>query len=216
MAVSPELADALATIISRIRGNGFQLLLAAGFPTPACHLLSNYYNKTRALYYQALRETSQAEGYPAWRFASYAIQGFTEELRGTLDIIQRHQLGLAWLNLVGSTHLGRSEPTIQRRQDLLLALHPGGPEEFTPIASLSRLTPDLAAQYAVKTPKTLMRDINVLILSGLVVCNEDGDAIRPHFEQLFAFLPIRKRPPLSAEQEMLSSLAAASKPNTPA
>lgn len=69
----------------------FQLLL--GFPTPACHLLSNYYMRTCSRYYQVLRETGKVEGYPVWKFASYAIQGFVEELHGALDTIQRYQLG---------------------------------------------------------------------------------------------------------------------------
>jgi Fic family protein len=169
----------------------FQLLLAAGFPTPACHLLSNYYNKTRARYYQVLRETSRADGYPAWRFASYAIGGFIEELREQIDVVQGHQLGLAWLTLVSERSLGQQEATSSRRRTLLLSLPNEGPDQFTPIETLNRLNADIAAIYATRTPKTLTRDINVLLGEGLVVSNEEGTGIRPAFEQLLAFLPIR-------------------------
>jgi hypothetical protein len=188
----------------------FQLLLAAGFPTPACHLLSNYYNKTRTRYYQVLQETSQAEGYPAWRFASYAIQGFVEELHGTLGLIQQHQLGLAWMMLVGETHLGQTATTANRRQQLLLSLPATEPEDFTPIAGLNRINPDIAVLYANRQTKTLTRDINELERAGLIV--RKGNAIRPNLERLFSFLPTRIQPPLTPEQEMLKSLAAVSEP----
>jgi Fic family protein len=189
----------------------FQLLLAAGFPTPACHLLSNYYNKTRARYYQVLRETSKADGYPVWKFISYAIQGFLEELREQIGVIQSHQLELAWINLVGERRLGSKDETNSRRRAMLLAMPAGGPDHFTPIDGLARLTPDIAAFYATRTSKTLTRDINALLDQGLVVLSEDGDGIRPCMEQLFAFLPIRMPIPMT-EQEMLRSLAAASTP----
>jgi Fic family protein len=191
----------------------FQLLLAAGFPTPACHLLSNYYNKTRTRYYQALRETSQAEDHPVWRFASYAIQGFAEEIRDQVSVIQQHQLGLAWVNLVGQADLGRTEVTSSRRRALLLALPAEGPEDFTPISALNRIDPDIAAMYAIKKTKTLTRDINTLEQAGLIVRSTGGEGIRPRFEQLFAFLPLRKVKG-TASQEIMDSLAAASVPIT--
>jgi Fic family protein len=191
----------------------FQLLLEAGFPSPACHLLSNYYNRTRTRYYQVLRETSHGERYPSWKFVSYAMQGFVEELREQLAVIQSHQLGTAWINFVHDADLGRSQPTARRRRALILAL-PGNVGELTPISALARLTPDLAACYAGKTRKMLTRDINTLRDAGLLV--RDGSAVRPALEQMFAFLPLQKPPAVSdAEQQLLDSLAAASVPNKP-
>jgi Fic/DOC family len=169
----------------------FQLLLEAGFPSPACHLLSNYYNRTRQRYYIALQETSQGPSYPVWRFVSYALQGFVEELREQLTVIQSHQLGTVWVNFVHVAHLGQSAPTTRRRRDLGLAL-PGDMAQLTPISALTRLTPDLAAHYAGKTHKTLTRDINALEEAGLIV--REGSAIRPYLKRMFAFLPLRKQP----------------------
>lgn len=188
----------------------FQLLLEAGFPSPACHLLSNYYNRTRSRYYLALRETSQGPPYPVWRFVSYAMQGFAEELRDQLKVIQSHQLGTVWVNFVHTTHLGRSAPTTQRRRALVLAL-PGDLEQLTPISAITRLTPDLAARYAGKTSKMLTRDINALQEAGLIV--RQGSGIRPYLEQMFAFLPLRKPTLPSSDEQILGSLAAASTPN---
>ncbi|MGH3250845.1 MAG: Fic family protein [Trebonia sp.] len=184
----------------------FQLLLSAGFPTPACHLLSNYYNKTRALYYQALNETSKGDGYPVWKFLSYAIQGFLEELREQIAVIQDHQLAIAWVNLVNERRLGSQDETNSRRHELLLALTWNGPDEFTSIDKLARLNTDLAALYATRTSKTLTRDINALLKHGLVVLSDDGAGIRPSVEQLFAFLPMRVQIPLT-EREMLQTIA---------
>ena len=39
-----------------------RFLLEAGAPTPAAHLLSNFYNQTRATYYRKLDEVSQNGG----------------------------------------------------------------------------------------------------------------------------------------------------------
>ena len=184
----------------------FQLLLAAGFPQPACHLLSNHYMKTRSRYYQVLREASQADGYPLWRFASYAIQGLVEQLGETIAMIQQHQLGLAWMSLVGGVHVGQTADAVSRRQQLLLALPPDG--TYTPIAVLRRLSPEIAARYANRTTKTLTRDVNALEKVGLIV--KRVNEIRPNFDPLFAFLPLRVDPRDSVEREL--GLAAASRP----
>ena len=187
----------------------FQLLLEAGFPSPACHLLSNYYNRTRTRYYQVLRETSHGEPYPVWKFVSYALLGFVEELREQLQVIQSLQLGTVWVNFVHEAHLGSSAPTARRRRALILAL-PGDAGRWTLISAIPRLTPELAVLYAGKTRKTLTRDINCLVEAGLLA--RAGSAIRPYLEQMFAFLPLRKQHPVS-EPELLESLARASVPN---
>ncbi len=187
----------------------FQLLLEAGYPSLTCHLLSNYYNRTRTRYYQVLRETSHTEPYPAWKFVAYALQGFTEELREQLKVIQGHQLGNVWVNFVHEADLGRSTPTARRRRALILAL-PNDPGELTPISAIPRLTPDLAAHYTGKTRKTLTRDINCLEEAGLLA--REGSAVRPFLEQMFAFLPLRKQPADRKERGILDSLANASAP----
>lgn len=51
----------------------FQLMIEAGMPTPAAHLLSNHYNRTRDAYLVELDRTSRAEGYP--------IEGFSSSMR---------------------------------------------------------------------------------------------------------------------------------------
>ncbi len=185
----------------------FQLLLAAGLPTPAAHVLSNYYNKTRSRYYRVLRETSQAEGYPAWRFVSYAIQGFVEELREQLKPVTSSQVGLTWMTIVNEADLGATEATTGRRRALLLALPSSGPQDLTPISGIRRLSPELAALYADRTSKTITRDINCLEQAGLLI--RQDNKIRPRLEQLFAFMPLRRQDPADmTEAEIEQTLAA--------
>jgi Fic family protein len=166
----------------------FQLLLQAGFPSPACHLLADYYNKTRQLYYQVLNETSRDPSHPVWRFISYALKGFVEELREQLAYVNGNTLTTAWINFVHEADLGITDNVAKRRRNLVLALPNEGPEHFTPISSISRLTPDLAAAYAGTTHKTLTRDIHALQDADLLV--RRGQSIRPHVERLLAFLPL--------------------------
>jgi Fic family protein len=164
----------------------FQLLLEAGLPTPACHLLSNYYNRTRSRYYMVLAQTSRPP-YPVEAFVSYAVQGFVEELREQLATIRHQQLLVAWINYVHEQFRGAPTPARRRQRDLVLSLPVDRP---TPTARIDRLTPDLAVQYATKQHKTVVRDVNELLRMGLIERTADG--VRPLVEQLAAFLPLRK------------------------
>lgn len=166
----------------------FQLLLEAGLPTPACHLLSNYYNRTRSRYYAVLAQTSRPP-YPVEAFVSYAVRGFVEELREQLATIWHEQLLVTWVNFVHERFQGAPTPARRRQRDLVLSLPV---DQLTPAASIARLTPDLAVQYATKQHKTVVRDVNELVRMELVDRSRAG--IRPLVEQLAAFLPLRTVP----------------------
>jgi Fic family protein len=167
----------------------FQLLLEAGLPTPACHLLSNYYNRTRSRYYAVLAQTSRPP-YPVEAFVSYAVRGFVEELREQLATIRHQQLMVAWVNYVHDRFQGAPTPARRRQRDLVLSLPL---DRHTPTARIARLTPDLAAQYATKQHKTVVRDVNELVRMNLVERGRAG--IRPLIEQLAAFLPLSTAAP---------------------
>ncbi|MDR1740663.1 MAG: Fic family protein [Synergistaceae bacterium] len=67
----------------------FRLLMAAGVPLNAAHLLTTHYNDTRDEYYAALEESSAPrEGNPM-RFLSYAVQGFVDELDAHVSFIMK-------------------------------------------------------------------------------------------------------------------------------
>ena len=167
----------------------FQLLAAAGLPTPACHLLSNYYNRTRSRYYQVLRETSAREPYPVQKFVAYALDGFVEELREQLKIVRGHQMWSAWVNYVHEVIGGGPGTPAARRRGLVLALPLTPPGEYTPIVSVPKLTVDLAVLYASKQQKTVTRDLNELSKAGLIEKTKTG--VRPLVETMSAFLPLR-------------------------
>ena len=57
-----------------------QILIAAGVPTPAAHLLSNHYNETRLEYYRQLDAASKSGG-DLTSFIGYAVQGFVDGLK---------------------------------------------------------------------------------------------------------------------------------------
>jgi Fic family protein len=77
----------------------FQILLASGMPTPAAHLLSNYYNETRQEYYRQLEKTSRTGG-NIIPFIEYAITGLLEGLKKQLELITRHVFDVSWENYI--------------------------------------------------------------------------------------------------------------------
>jgi Fic family protein len=163
----------------------FQLLIEAGLPTPACHLLSNYYNRTRSRYYQVLASTSRPP-YPVEGFLEYALEGLVEELREQLEKILAQQLEVAWVNYVHELLPGHN-PTSVRRRNLVLALPVGN---YTPTSAIRRLTPELAESYADKGDKTVSRDVNALLGQKLIQRTQSG--VRPLAESMMAFMPLRQ------------------------
>jgi Fic family protein len=181
-----------------------RILIAAGVPTPAAHLLSNHYNQTRTEYYRQLDAASRT-GDPL-PFILYAVQGFRDGLRSQLDMIRAEQMDVAWRNFVHEAFASKRSPTDVRRRHLVLDLSArGGP---VPIGELPQLSPRLAASYATKTRKTLQRDVNALRAMELVDVTADG--VRARQELIVAFLPVQASAREQVEQalERLSALRA--------
>ncbi|HAL49313.1 MAG: Fic family protein [SAR202 cluster bacterium] len=166
----------------------FQMLVEAGAPSPAAHLLSNHYNETRSEYYRQLDRARQT-GNPV-EFVGYALQGFVDGLRTQTRLIREFQLGSAWENHVNVAFAGSNSAADSRRRHLALDLSSVG----RPVAphELRTLTTRLAAAYAGKTPKTVTRDINALLTMGLAQRN--GKRIVSNQRALLAFLPIKATP----------------------
>src|SRR5919202_5399853 len=80
----------------------FRILLAAGVPSPATHLLSNHYNQTRSEYYRQLARTSESGG-DVMPFIVYAVQGFLDGLREQLKTIRQQQFDDRWEQFVYET-----------------------------------------------------------------------------------------------------------------
>lgn len=202
----PELAAPLAIIKAVIGhlylawihpfgdGNGrtarlleLQILLRAGFPAPACQLLSNYYNLTRAEYYRQLDAASRSGNELA--FLTYACRGLVDQLKDQLDSIWRRQFEDRWEQFVYQTFGALTGPSAHRRLRVVLAISRKFHEAGEPVLrrEVSTLTPELAAAYATKTGKTLTRDLNAIKEMGLV--RQGGKGLGPTDEQIQGLWP---------------------------
>jgi Fic family protein len=167
-----------------------QILLAAGFPVPACQLLSNHYNQTRSEYYRQLARSSQSRD--VVEFLLYAARGFVDQLREQLDVIWRQQFEDRWEQFVYQTFGERRGETGNRRLRLVLDVSSAVRESGEPVPRHEMplaLTAKLAAAYATKTEKTLTRDLNAIEKLGLL--RRQGKGWVPADEQIRRLQPPR-------------------------
>ena len=166
----------------------FRFLLQAGFPSPAAHLLSNFYNLTRSEYYRQLDITSGTGGQIAG-FIAYATQGLVDQLREQLSVIRNLQWSTTWQNYVYKT-FGEGGSAHLRRRRLVLELSKAADNEgWVDIPNIRELTSRLAREYATRTMKTLSRDLNALAEMNLI--QRSGKKVRANREIILAFLPAR-------------------------
>ena len=166
----------------------FQILLEAGIPTPAAHLLSNFYNQTRTEYYRQLDKTSKAKGNMA-DFIKYAVNGYVDELREQLKIIRMQQWDITWRNYVHEMFKDQASEAAVRQRHLALDLSFQTDEPIR-ISKIPEISTRIATAYAKKTRKTMVRDVNKLINMGLMERTKDG--VRAKREIILAFLSARK------------------------
>ena len=168
----------------------FQILLSAGVPTPAAHLMNNHYNQTRSEYYRQLEAASRSGG-DIIPFLEYAAQGLVDGLREQLAKIRLRQWDVAWENFVHEEFREKTGKTARRQRSLLLDL--SRLEKPVQAGMVSDLSPRLAREYAGKTPKTIQRDLGALLKMDLVERTPEG--FRARKEKILAFLPWRKGAP---------------------
>lgn len=163
----------------------FHILVNAGVPTPAAHLLSNHYNITKATYLRMLDEASRSGG-DVLPFLLYALEGLVEQQHQQLSMIQSHQLGLAWRDFVYQFFRDKSSKTDRRRRDLLLALS----WQNRPIhrRKIRTVSPEIEEAYRDKTGKTVTRDLNWLAKNGLL--KEDKGNYWARTEIILGFIPL--------------------------
>ncbi|MGA5472552.1 Fic family protein [Streptomyces arboris] len=170
----------------------YQLLLQAGAPIVAAHVLADHYNKTRNAYYRELRITSERTPYQVTGLIKYALQGLVDGLRQQIEDVQAQQLGVTWVNYVHEAFHEKNTPACTRQRQLVLDL----PATWTPKASIRELTPQLALAYADKGDKAVTRDVNALEAMGLLVKTKRGvvTLVRPKINALRAFMPLVATP----------------------
>jgi Fic family protein len=162
----------------------FRILLSAGVPATAAHLLSNHYNQTRAEYYRQL-DFAHRSGGNILPFIEYALQGFVDGLTEQIATIRDQQQTVLWINYVHDRFRGKRGEASSRRRRLAIDL--AERTDPVPVAELPRISPDLADAYATRGDRTVRRDVNVLAEMGLVEIVEEGVRAKP--EAMRAFLP---------------------------
>jgi len=165
----------------------FQILLAAGVPTPAAHLMSNHYNQTRSEYYRQLESASMSGG-DIIPFLEYAAHGLVDGLREQLATIRSQQWDVAWENFVYEEFREKTGKPARRQRSLVLNL--SRLDKPVQPGIVRDLSPDLAREYAGKTSKTIQRDLGALMKMDLVERTPEG--FKAKKERILAFLPWRK------------------------
>lgn len=167
------------------------ILLRAGFPDIASHILSNFYNQTRPVYYRKIEEANQNRDLTC--FIEYAVEGLRDGLVESLQTVQESQFETAWQRYVYDQFRElpyRKKGVFKRRRELMLAipLHRDLTRE-----QLATLTPSLTRRYAVVEERALRRDLK--LLEGLGLVEQVGpNTYRADARQLQHHLPQRREP----------------------
>ncbi|MEX1142636.1 MAG: Fic family protein [Thermoleophilaceae bacterium] len=168
----------------------FAILIEAGVPLTAAHLLSHHYNQTRVRYYSRLEESSQDGANPAnvVRFLDYAAEGFADQLAEQIVEISRAVFATTWREYVYDTLPAGT--VAQRRQRQVTLMLPSGlqsPDTWVTRSDIRALAPRIAELYAGKTPRTVARDMNRLVELGVVL--KAGDRFAANSALLLRHLP---------------------------
>lgn len=149
----------------------FYILLRAGNPDIASHILSNFYNETRSEYYRQIDQAFKKQDLSD--FIEYAVQGFRDGLLRTLRRIQDNQFAITWRKLIYDRFAERKytkKNVYIRQRRLALALPMG---RSVAEDELMLLDPILGRDYAGLSARTRQRDLDELIKMGIVVRIDD-------------------------------------------
>jgi Fic family protein len=169
-----------------------QILLAAGVPMPAAHLLSNHYNATRSEYYRQLEAASESGG-DIVPFVQYALQGFVDGIRVQMQRVWVQNYTDRWEQFIYESFGGNVTTDAERRRLRLILAMTELDEEEVSRRQLAGLTPELERAY-FGTERMLSRDLNALESLGLIEQSRHG-FWRLRREQILAFRPLRREAP---------------------
>ena len=166
----------------------FYILLRGGLPNICSHILSNHYNHTRSEYYRQLDAANRERDLS--RFIEYAVQGMLDGLVDVLWSVQKHQMYEVWHNYINET-LDHPRVTNKERQkrlyDLLKKIEIGKRYTKREIVTTSA---DIAVMYALKSERSLSRDLNFLVKIGLL--QKEEDHFLANLQPLVECLPKRR------------------------
>lgn len=166
----------------------FYILARAGVPNIALHTLSNFYNSTRNEYYRHIHNANTTRDLT--NLISYAIQGFKDGLEATLKTVQDAQLTLTWERLIYdrfASYPYRKKLMFQRQRMLALSFPK---DRVLSVDEIFLLTPEIARQYAILTPRTMQRDLKVL--EDLRILKKSDGLYQADLAQLTFNYPLRR------------------------
>ncbi len=147
-----------------------KILIQAGIPTVAAHLLSNHYNATRSEYYRQLQRASATNG-DVGPFIKYAVQGFVDQLVEQLSMVWAEQWKLAFVNYIHETLAGDGQTEKRQRHLMLALIDVPAPVNLTTVKTLSV---KVALAYKRVSARTLLRDLKRLESEKLVLKTPTG------------------------------------------
>lgn len=165
----------------------FYILLRAGTPDIASHILANFYNDTRPEYYRQLEQAAKTRTLTG--FIDYAVQGFRDGLLETLDAIQKGLFEIAWRGFIFDrfAKLAYTKKNVfKRRRELMLSFPVG--HDLT-LDDIALLTPAVARSYARLSERTLLRDL--VVLEDMDLIARTGDGYRARRDALSLRVPWR-------------------------
>jgi Fic family protein len=163
----------------------FYILMRAGVPGIASHILSNHYNNTRTEYYRQLQHASETGDLSA--FIQYALEGFRDGLENTIGIIHENQRELTWNNYVHDVTEkmpGKNQKILRRIRQL--AYHIPA-DRFCGLDEIRILDIGIAEAYLRLNTITLRRDLDLLAEKELL--KTEKGKYRANYELLHNFLP---------------------------
>ena len=168
----------------------FYLLLRAGLPDIASHILSNHYNNTREEYYRQLDLAGKEKNLS--RFIAYAVLGFRDGLNEVLDIVQVNVLKTAWRNYIyeildSKKAAGKTKAIVKRRRNIALNFPMDSSQT---IDYLLNNNPAFIREYAQYSSVTLKRDLLELEELGLIA--KQDEKYKANIEILKNSMPLKK------------------------
>jgi Fic family protein len=170
----------------------FQILIAARVPSPAAHLLSNHYYRTRSDYYKQLHLASVAGG-DVLPFITYAVQGFLDGLREQIEEVKKQVIDVVWSKYVAERFTDKTSPANQRRHALVEELSKLIEPRAVSYEQIPIITPRATKLYSKLSPRTLVRDLNQLYKMRLI--QFENGLVRARKEVINAFLPVQAQVP---------------------
>ncbi len=169
----------------------FYILLRAGLPDIASHILSNHYNNTRSEYYRYLEVCVKSMDLS--KFIDYAILGFRDGLNEVLEEVQKSALEISWQKYIHETldskqATGKTRAIVKRRRTLALAFPV---DKWVLVDDLINEKGFLAKEYLTKKNNvTRTRDVSELERLGLII--RDGKKFKGNIGIMKGYMAMRK------------------------